>query len=193
MNKKDKIRKLAYYFYLKGNCKERNDLNDWLRAEEVISKRERFVNGVFKFIKHPLCLIIISGSVIWISQQKYIENEEMLKQKFEVMKMVSPLCGSYYQEIWNQWYAFRDKQESEKYRGNIQRIVVEAKTMETQLPILFKDKTIYKNWQEILRIFWAANYSVSREGISEQQLNERLSPSAPLIDDILNKMYKEVR
>ncbi len=194
MDREDKIRKLAYHLHLKRNCKEgKNDLDNWLKAEEIVSNRERFMNGSFKFIKHPLLLIIISGVAIWSFQQSYIKNEEMLKRKFEVMKTVSPLYASYYQEIWNQWYAFRDKQQSEEYRRNIQRVVIEAKTIETQLPILFKDKTIYKDWQKILHIFWTANYPVSREGISEQQLNEILNPAGPLINNILNRMYKEVR
>ena len=193
IDREDKIRKLAYHFYLKRNCKEGNDLDDWLKAEGKVFKRERSINGLFKFIKHPLLLIIISGIIIWCFQQRYIKNEETLKQKFEVMKKVSSVCASYYQEIWNQWFAFRDNQQREEYRRNIQRVVIEAKAIETQLPILFKDKTIYKDWREILRIFWDANYPVSREGISEQQLNERLNSATPLIGKILNRMYRELK
>lgn len=193
----DKIAKLAYKFYLKREGKNGSALDDWLKAERIILSQNRFINGFFKFIRHPLSVIIISGILssifIWPFQQRYIKNEEMSKRKFEVMKMISPICASYYQETWNQWYAFQNKTPSEKYRGNIQGIVAEAKSIETQLPILFKDKKIYEDWQKILHIFWQANYPISREGISEQQLNEKLNSVNPLLDDILNRMYKELK
>jgi len=158
-----------------------------------IYKRKRISNGFFRFIRHPLFLLFISGILIWGLQQNYLRNEKILERKYEIFKNITPLHTSYYQESWNQWYAFRDKKPSEEYRRNIQRIVVEAKDIQIQLPLLFADKKIYEDWQKFLHIFWEANYQVTREGISEQQLNEKLNSVAPLIDDILSRMYKELK
>ena len=108
------------------------------------------------------------------------------------MKKISSIPASYYQEIWNQWYAFKDNMSSEKYRANLQAIVVEAKAIEIQLPLLFKDKKVYEDWLNFLRIYWEANYHISREGISEEKLNEKLNSAATFIDDILNRMYNEL-
>lgn len=188
----NKIKRLAYKLYLKRGQKNGEALNDWLKAERVIFNRGRFKDGFFKFIKHPLLLVIMSGIFIWLFQQKYIKNGELLRRKFEIIKIILPIHSSYYQETWNQWYAFQNKTPSVEYRRNIQRIIVEAKAIETQLPILFKDKKIYEDWQNFLHIFWEANYPISREGISEQQLNQKLNSAVPLINDILNRMYKEL-
>ncbi|MFA4888225.1 MAG: DUF2934 domain-containing protein [Candidatus Omnitrophota bacterium] len=193
MAKENKIRNLAYQFYEKRKGKDNLELDDWLKAEKMVLRKEKISNVFFKFLRHPLFLLCISGVVIWGLQQSYLEREKLLAEKYEIFTKVSPIHSVYYQEIWNQWYAFRDKTPSEEYRRNIQRIVVEAKSIEIRLPILFKDKKIYEDWKEFLRIFWEANYPISREGISEQQLNEKLNSAALLLNDILNRMFKEVR
>lgn len=181
--KHNKIAKLAYRFYLRRGCRDGYALDDWLKAEKTIFTKIWFKDGFFKFLRHPLLLIFFSGFGIWILQQQFIKNEELLKKKFEVTKTILPVHASYSQEIWNHWFAFQNKTPSEKYRANIQRIVVEAKGIETQIPILFKDKKIYEDRKQLLHIFWEANYPISRERISEQQLNEKLNLAAPLIDD----------
>lgn len=191
--KHNKIAKLAYRYYLRRGCRDGYVLDDWLKAEKTIFTKIWLKDGFFKFLRHPLLLIFFSGFGIWILQQQFIKNEELLKKKFEVTKTILPTYASYSQEIWNHWFAFQNKTSSEKYRANIQRIVVEAKGIETQISILFKDKKIYEDWKQLLHIFWEANYPISREGISEQQLNEKLNLAVPLIDDILNRMYKELK
>ncbi len=188
MDRENKIRKLAYRFYLKRDKKYNLELKDWLMAEEKIIRQERF-----KLLRHPLFIIFITGFFVWPLQQQYMKNVEMQKIKFEILKRIPAVHASYYQEIWNQRFAFRDKTPSQEYRRNIQRLVVEATDIEMQLPFLFKDRKIYENWKESLQIFHDANYPISRDGISEQQLNEKLNSATPLINDILNRIYKELK
>lgn len=189
MTNEDKIRRLAYRLYEKRGRAQGKELDDWLRAERIISGKTAF----FNFIKHPLVVLIVSGVVIFLLQQMYLKNEKRLGKKYEIFKLISPTYVAYYQETWNQWYAFENKTPSEEYRKNIQRVVIEAKTIETQLPIVFKDKKIYEDWHEILSIFWEANYPISREGISEQKLNEKLNKAQPLLNNVLNRMYGEIK
>lgn len=193
MKTENKIAKLAYKFYLKRRCKEGQALADWLKAERIILRRNKVKNRFFAFIRHSLFLLLFSGIAIWSLQQSYLKREKIIEKKYEISKSISSICASYYQEIWNHWFAFRDKTPSEEYRRNIQRIVAEAKAIETQIPIVFKDKIIYEDWQNILHIFGEANHPISREGISEQQLNKILNSANPLIDDMLNRMYKELK
>lgn len=147
----------------------------------------------FRLLRHPLFLLIISGIFIWNLQQHYLEKKDALQKKYDIFKSIATLHGAYYQEIWNEWYAFKDKQPSVEYRRNIQQIVLKAKGIEMEMPFLFKDKKIYEDWGDFLRIFWEAQYPISREGISEEQLNKQLNSATPLIGDILDRMYKELK
>jgi len=189
MTREEEIRKLAYELYLKNNKRKDQTLNNWLKAEKIIFWRNRF----FNLLKHPLFLIIVSGGIVWGLQQNYLQNQEKLKMKFEIMKKIRPIHATLYQEIWNEWHAFQNKQSSVEYRKNIQLAMEKTNEIETQIPILFRDREIYKDWKEILNIFWEAEYPISRQEVTEQQLNEKLNLISPLLDDLLNRMYKEVK
>jgi|GEM_PF-2774015 len=188
MSSRNQIQNLAYILYLIRGKKEGGALSDWRMAEKIIA----WGNALLDFVKHPLILIIASGLFIWSIQQSYLLSQEKLRMRFETMKMVLPIYTNYYQEIWNEWYAFLNKQPSIEYRRNIQRTVAEAKSIEAQIPILFNDKKIYEDWKKILHYFWEAHYLISREGLTEQQLNDKLNLINPVIGDILNRMYREI-
>jgi len=199
----DKVGKLAYWFYVMRGRKEGDALTDWVRAERVFVTMDRIKSGtekfavtarklLWKFLKYPL-VVMLAGLAIWVFQRQYIKSGEVLRNKFEIMRAAPSIYAAYYQETWNQWYAFRNRQPSEEYRRNIQRIAAEAKTIEVQLPVLFRDKQIYEKWRQVMRILWEANYPVGREDVTEQQLNAKLKVAGQLIDDILNSMYKELR
>ena len=132
MTREEKIRKLANKLYLKN--KNKGALDNWLEAEKIIMRRSKLV----KYIKMFLYLIVASGILNFLVQQKYLKREEALRKKYEIRKIIASLPASYYQETWNQWYAFRDKTPSAEYRRNIQRIVVEAKAVQSELPLLIQ-------------------------------------------------------
>jgi len=142
-------------------------------------------------LKHPLILLAISGYAIWLLQQGYLKKEKIWEKKYEIFKTVSSLPASYYHEAWNEYYAFKKyKRSSGEYKRNIQCIVDEAKAIQIQLPLFFKDEKIKEDWGKILDVFWETENFISKNMISEQELNEKFSLIDQDIDDILERMYK---
>ena len=190
MIKEDKIRKLAHRFYVLRALKEGHALDDWLKAKIIICWQER----IKACIKHPLFLLVLSGIIIFLFQRNYIKNEENLKLKYDILKKVSYVHTVYYQEMWNEWYAFRDKTSSEQYRKNIQNIVAESNSIASQLSLVFKDKKIFEDWLQFLHIYWEAQYPISPErgDISEENLNKKLNSANPIFEDLLKRIYKEL-
>jgi hypothetical protein len=79
-----------------------------------------------------------------------------------------------------------------EYRRNIQSTVAKAVSIGTELPILFKNDDISNNWNKFLQLYHSAWYKLSRENLTEKELNEMLNNATPYIDNAMRSAYNEL-
>lgn len=147
--------------------------------------------------RHPLFLLCVgaalSGLVIWVLQQRYLENQKILDKKYDLIKSVAIIPASYCQEIWNEWYAFKNSTPSTEYRANLQRIAAESNSVYVHLLIFFKDRSIATDWSEFLGVFQKAVYPIGRGPLpSEEDLNIKLNAGLDISTRVLTKMLREI-
>lgn len=168
------------------------------------------------FWKHPLVLLIVGSLLIWLVQQNALihlkRQEKLLERKYEVISNVASIPAEYYQNMWNYFFAVKNiseiqtkstlsekdwemiqKHEArlEKYRTELQTTIIKAKSVEAQL-VLFKNKEIANSWNKFLEIYWRGFYPISREGITEENLNEQLNKAAPYTSKTLRNIFVEL-
>lgn len=191
MTKDDEIRKLAYNIYKKRNRQHGSEIEDWLKAENAFVWKER----LFKFLRHPIFLLFISGIAIWFIQQNYLRNEKMLDKKYEILEEMSSIHADYYQKLWNYFYGKQDKEgvgNMREYRREIQSTVARGVSVNTELPILFDNKEISDNWNKFMKTYHDTWYKLTREEVSGQKLNEELNKADPYITKVVQYSYSEL-
>lgn len=153
-----------------------------------------------KWSKNPLVLLLIGSGLIWWMQQciltKVNREEKKLDRKYEMLTNISSIHAEYYHQLWNYFFAKRDKENEEnmrKYRGKIQLVVGRAIAIKTELPVLFKDKEILSNWDKFLEKYHNGWYKSSREGLTEQELNEILNSATPYIHKVIEGIYADLK
>lgn len=164
--------------------------------KDVLTARER---KIYVWLKHPIILLLIgSGLIWWIQQCILIEvdrEDKALTKKYQILTEVSSIHTDYYQNMWNFFFGKTGKEDLETMRGyreKIQSMVARAKSVEIQLPILFTKKETSDNWSQFLKIYHDAWYKLSREGLTEQELNDALNRALPCIDKVIQDIYTDL-
>lgn len=162
--------------------------------KDVLTVRER---KVYEWLKHPIILLLIGSGLIWGVQQSILikadREDKALTKKYQILTEMSSIHTDYYQNMWNFFLGKRGKEDIETMRGyreRIQSTVARAKSVEIQLPILFTRKEISDNWSQFLKIYHDAWYKLSREELTEQELNDALNKaSSSCIDKVIQDIY----
>lgn len=164
--------------------------------KDILTIRER---KNCEWLKHPIILLIIGSGLIWWVQQciliKVDREEKTLTKKYQILTEASSIYTDYYQNMWNFFFGKTGKENLEtmrEYRERIQSTVARAKSVEIQLPILFPKKETSDNWSQFLKIYHDAWYKLSREGLTEQELNEALNRASPCIDKVIQDIYTDL-
>lgn len=164
--------------------------------KDVLTVRER---KVYEWLRHPIILLLIGSGLIWLVQQRILievdREEKALAKKYQILTEASSIHTDYYQNMWNFFLGKIGKEDIETMRGyreRIQSTVARAKSVEIQLPILFTKKETSDNWSQFLKIYHDAWYKLSREGLTEQELNDALNKALPCIDKVIHDIYTDL-
>lgn len=164
--------------------------------KDILTARER---KIYEWLKNPIILLLIGSGLIWWIQQRILievdRKDKALTKKYQILTEVSSIHTDYYQNMWNFFFGKTGKEDIEtmrKYRESIQSTVARAKSVEIQLPILFTKKETSDNWSQFLKIYHDAWYKLSREGLTEQELNEKLNRALLHIDEVVQDIYTDL-
>lgn len=184
--------------------KDRREQSMENNEKDVLTDRKRKIyewleKHIYKWLNTPIILLLIGSGLIWGVQlcvlKKVDREEKALAKKYQILTEVSSIHTDYYQNMWNFFFGKIGKEDTETMRGyreRIQSTVARAKSIETQLPILFTKKETSHNWGQFLKIYHDAWYKLSREGLTEQELNDVLNKAEPYIDKVVRSIYTDL-
>jgi len=147
----------------------------------------------------PFVLLIVGGVFIFSLQQKLLVDinrvEKRLDRKYTILTKVSSIPAKCYQEIWNLWHGVDSKEPQEnriKYREKLQTVFVEANSVAVELPVLFENQNIATDWDTFLKMYQAAEYPITRQGISQEELNNKLDVAKPYYQNVVKNISLEL-
>jgi len=124
------------------------------------------------------------------------QQEKLFEKQQELFVNAFVMPSKMYSAIWGMWYAVQEnasQNEREKRAEKLQSFFDEANIIGVELSLNFKNQNIYKDWDNFMQKYHHAQYPITREGITEKELNKRLHEADVYIENMQKNMYLEIK